>query len=86
LKQQQPYNVGIYCRLSRDDDNSSESASIATQKAMITKYVQENGWNIVDYYVDDGVSGVTFQRPEFIRMIGDIDKKRINMVITKGLV
>ena len=85
MKQQQSYQVGIYCRLSRDDETNSESASISTQKAMITKYVQENGWEVVDYYVDDGVSGVTFQRPDFIRMINDIDRKRINMVITKDL-
>jgi len=66
---QQTYKVGIYCRLSRDDETVTESVSISTQKAMLTKYVQENGWEIIDYYVDDGVSGVTFQRPDFIRMI-----------------
>jgi len=85
LKGQQAYRVGAYCRLSRDDEGKSESASISTQKAMITKYAQENGWEIVDYYVDDGASGLTFQRPDFIRMINDIDKKRVNMVITKDL-
>jgi len=85
MKQQQAYKVGVYCRLSRDDETNSESVSISTQKAMITKYAQENGWEIIDYYVDDGVSGVTFQRPDFIRMIEDIDRKRINMVITKDL-
>ena len=82
---QQSYKVGIYCRLSRDDETKSESSSISTQKAMITKYAQENGWEIVDYYVDDGASGLTFQRPDFIRMINDIDRRQINMVITKYL-
>ena len=85
LKGQQSYKVGVYCRLSRDDETKSESASISTQKAMITKYAQENEWEIIDYYIDDGASGLTFQRPEFIRMISDIDRKRINIVITKDL-
>ena len=85
MVKQQTYKVGIYCRLSRDDEAMSESSSITTQKEMLTKYVQENGWEVADYYVDDGVSGVTFQRPDFIRMIEDIDRKRIDMVITKDL-
>ena len=82
LKGQQFYKAGIYCRLSRDDETRFKSVSISTQKAMITKYVQENGWEIVDYYIDDGASGFTFQRPDFIRMVNDIDRKQINMVVT----
>jgi DNA invertase Pin-like site-specific DNA recombinase len=62
LKGQQSYKVGIYCRLSRDDETKSESASISTQKEMLTRYAQENEWEIVDYYVDDGASGLTLVR------------------------
>ena len=85
MKQQGNYNVGIYCRLSKDDYNTNESSSITSQKAMLTAYIQEQGWNIIDYYVDDGWSGTTFQRPDFIRMINDIDLQKIDMVITKDL-
>ena len=80
------YNVGIYCRLSVDDGVMlSESVSIANQKKIITKYVEEKGWNIYDIYADDGYSGTNFDRPEFQRMLLDIEKGNINTVITKDL-
>ena len=81
----QEYNVGIYCRLSIDDGANNESMSIGNQKYMLTEYVHKNGWNIEDIYVDDGWSGVNFDRPNFQRMISDIEKGRINLVIVKGL-
>ncbi len=79
------YNVAIYCRLSRDDETQGESSSISTQKNMLSSYVQERGWRIVDYYVDDGISGTTFERGGFKRMIDDIEDGKVNMVITKDL-
>lgn len=80
------YNVGIYCRLSRDDNNgSAESMSIANQKQMLAAYVDERGWTLQETYIDDGYSGTTFDRPDFQRMIGDIQNGKINMVITKDL-
>lgn len=85
MKQHNKYIVGIYSRLSRDDDNYSESESIINQKRMLTKYVEEQGWDLYDYYIDDGISGTTFNRPDFIRMIEDINNKKINLVITKDL-
>ena len=82
---QKIYNAGIYCRLSVDDPNVSESGSIKTQKAMLADYCRQNGFNVVDYYVDDGFSGTNFNRPDFQRMISDIDAGTINTVITKDL-
>ena len=83
---QKNYKVGLYLRLSRDDGNSdSESMSITNQKSMLTDYVNERGWDLEDTYIDDGFSGVDFDRPAFKRMIQDIKGKRINMVITKDL-
>ena len=80
------YNVGIYCRLSVDDGVMlSESVSIANQKKIIEKYVEEKGWHIYDFYCDDGYSGTNFERPEFQRMLLDIEKGNINTVITKDL-
>ena len=52
--------VGIYCRLSRDDERAGESISIENQKELLSRYVREQGWTVFDYYVDDGVSGTTF--------------------------
>ena len=43
---QENYNVGIYCRLSRDDERTGESVSIENQKIMLSRYVQEQGWNL----------------------------------------
>ena len=80
------YNVGIYLRLSREDkENAAVSQSIVNQKDFLTAYAVENGFNIVDYYIDDGYSGTTFDRPDFNRLIGDIEKGLINTVITKDL-
>ena len=79
------YEVGIYCRLSKDDGTDNESASIATQKSILTDYVKKQGWHIAKTYVDDGYSGTNFQRPSFQNMIKDIESGLINCVITKDL-
>lgn len=49
------YDVGNYCRLSKDDGTDNESASIATQKSILTDYVKKQGWNLVKTYVDEAV-------------------------------
>jgi len=57
------YNVGIYLRLSREDkENAAVSQSIVNQKDFLTAYAVENGFNIVDYYIDDGYSGTSLVR------------------------
>lgn len=81
---QEAYNVGIYCRISREDGNG-ESVSIQSQKLMLTDYVTAQNWRIVDYFCDDGVSGSTFDRPELNRMIEEIEAGKINLVICKDL-
>ncbi|MDD4376230.1 MAG: recombinase family protein [Clostridia bacterium] len=79
------YKVGIYLRLSREDDKQGESGSISNQRDIIHKYIKDNNLIYIDEYVDDGVSGTTFERDGFNRMIDDIENKRINMVVTKDL-
>ena len=59
--------------------------SIGNQRALLAEYVQKQGWEVVDTYIDDGFSGTNFDRPGFQRMIADIEKGRINLVITKDL-
>ena len=55
------YNVGIYCRLSRDDHNGSlESMSIANQRQVLMDYVNEKGCKLEDCYIDDGYTGTNF--------------------------
>ena len=65
--------------------NNNESASIATQKSILTDYVKKQGWHLAKTYVDDGYSGTNFQRPSFQNMIKDIENGLINCVITKDL-
>ena len=79
------YRVGMYIRLSREDGDKGESESIGNQRKIIERYVKENNLTVIDEYVDDGVSGTTFDRPEFNRLISDIENQKINMVITKDL-
>lgn len=78
-------NAGLYARLSVEDETNSESESIQTQKAILTDYCREMGFHIVDYYVDDGETGTNFERPEFQRMLQDIEDGKINTVICKDL-
>ena len=86
MKEQQEYRAGIYTRISADDGvTDRESNSITTQKQILTRYANEHGFRVVEYYADDGYSGTNFNRPEFKRMMGDIEMGKINLVLTKDL-
>lgn len=78
-------NAALYCRLSRDDNNISESDSIQNQELILKKYAEQNGFSIVDVYKDDGYTGTNFQRPDFVRMLGDLRRKKADTVIVKDL-
>ena len=78
--------AGLYTRLSVDDGYvDRESNSITSQKQMLTQFAEYHGIEIVETYVDDGWSGTNFERPDFKRMIADIESGKINTVITKDL-
>lgn len=80
------YNVGLYIRLSREDDDKVEmSESITNQKSLLLQYVRENNLRVYDIYIDDGYSGTNFDRPDFNRLLNDIELGKINMVITKDM-
>ncbi len=80
------YRVGIYLRLSRDDEGAGDSESIINQREFLSKYVKsQSNWILVDIYIDDGYTGTNFNRPDFIRMKNDIESGKINLVITKDL-
>ena len=79
------YTAGLYLRLSKDDEQAGESVSIGTQRAILLDFCQQEGYAIHDIYIDDGYSGLNFNRPGFQRMIEDIEKGKINLVITKDL-
>lgn len=78
--------VGIYTRRSFDDNEDKESNTITNQKEMINSFIsKEKNMTIVDYYVDDGYTGTTFDRPGFQEMMKDISDGRINTIIVKDL-
>lgn len=82
------YRVGIYIRLSREDEEKEsyeESESVQNQRTLLMQYLKQNKLNFVSEYVDDGVSGTSFDRPAFNQMIADIETGKINMVVTKDL-
>ncbi len=85
LPKQTEYSVGIYMRLSKDDERNGESLSIENQRNILANYVREQGWTIYDEYVDDGISGVTFDRPGVQRMLDDAKMGKINLIICKDL-
>lgn len=75
-----------YCRLSRDEDKENYS-SIEEQKRIIKEYASTRNWIIEDkdFYIDDNVSGYTFNRPEFSKMIQKVKGGKIDVVIAKDL-
>jgi DNA invertase Pin-like site-specific DNA recombinase/ribosomal protein S15P/S13E len=82
---QQTKMTAIYKRLSRDDGGDAESNSIVTQSHMLRRYAKENGLAVYDEYTDDGISGTTFERDDFKRMIRDIEDGKIGTVLCKDL-
>lgn len=78
--------ISAYARLSRDEDKENYS-SIEEQIRMIKEYAEAKGWYIADknIYIDDNVSGYTFNRPGFRRMLEDLDEDVIDVVIAKDL-
>ena len=89
LEERNYYKVAIYIRLSREDADKGfdESESIVNQRHLLTEYVEKLGWEyeLIDIYIDPGYTGTNFNRPDFIRMIKDIELGKVNMVITKDL-
>ena len=77
--------TALYCRLSKDDLLQGESNSITNQKAILKKYADDNGFNNTVFYVDDGISGTTFDREGFKAIMSDIEAGKVGIVITKDL-
>jgi len=72
--------AALYCRVS--SDSQKEKETIATQKRLLADYVQQHGWEIHDWYVDDGFTGTSIEaRPEFTRLLADAEKGRFEVVV-----
>ena len=72
------------CRLSVDDANDGDSNSIQNQKKILLNYAKENGYLNTQFFVDDGYSGTSFERPSFKKMIEGIKSGEIKRVIIDG--
>ena len=81
------FNVALYIRLSREDGDNMESESITNQRELLQMFLEKTKEKLIyiDEYVDDGISGSTFDRPSWKRLIKDIDNGKINTIITKDL-
>ncbi|MBP3802795.1 MAG: recombinase family protein [Oribacterium sp.] len=77
--------TALYCRLSIEDGRDNESMSISNQKLMLKDYADKHGLYHCEYYVDDGYTGRNSNRPDFQRMLADIENGKIGTVITKDL-
>lgn len=82
----QKFKVAGYIRLSKEDKIKDESNSVTNQKAIIESYIKKNeDLELFDFYIDDGYSGTTFDRPEYKRMFKNIVDGQVNTVIVKDL-
>ena len=83
---QQPEKItALYCRLSQDDALDGESNSITNQKALLSKYAADHGFRNTRFFVDDGFSGTSFQRPGFQEMMRYVEDYSVSAVIVKDL-
>ena len=77
--------TALYCRLSQDDKQEGDSNSIINQKKILKRYAIEHGYQPYVFFVDDGFSGTNFNRPDFQRMIAEVEAGRIKRVIVKDM-
>lgn len=77
--------TALYCRLSRNDELQGDSNSIVNQKAILSKYAKDNGFKNLQYFIDDGVSGTTFEREGFQAMIAEVESGNVSTVTVKDM-
>ena len=85
VRQTEEKITALYERLSRDDELAGESNSIVNQKKYLETYAEQNGYGNIVHYTDDGWSGGNFDRPDWKRLIGDIEAGLIGTVIVKDM-
>ena len=83
--QQNEKITALYCRLSQDDGREGESNSISNQKEILMDYARKHGFLHPEFFVDDGISGTTFERPDFQRMQRMVESGEVATVIVKDL-
>lgn len=82
------WKIAVYIRLSKEDERANESESVVNQKKILIEYLEhffDEDYDIVDFYIDDGLTGTDDTRESFMRMILDIEKGIVNCVLCKTL-
>ena len=77
--------TALYCRLSRDDELTGDSNSIVNQKAILSKYAKVNGFKNPLFFVDDGYSGTSFERPSWLELIEKVENGEVSTLIVKDM-
>ncbi len=75
------YRTTIYCRLSKDDELQTESASIANQRKMLLDYWESQEWEVIYIFQDDGYTRLNMERPDLQRLLEAVENHRVNLVI-----
>ena len=83
--QQSSKITALYCRLSQDDALDGESNSITNQKALLAKYAADHNLKNTVFFVDDGYSGTTWNRPGFEEMMREVEDYNVSTLIVKDL-
>ena len=73
--------TALYCRLSQEDELAGESNSIHNQKQILQEYADRNGFQNPRFFVDDGYSGVTFDRPAYLEMMAEVEAGQVSTII-----
>lgn len=77
--------TALYCRLSKEDLQLGESESIQNQKIILEHYAREHCFTNIRFFVDDGITGVTFNRAGFNEMLAEVEAGNVGTVIIKDL-
>jgi len=77
--------TALYSRLSRDDEAAGDSCSIVNQKSMLEAYAAKNSFTNTVHFTDDGFSGGNFDRPDWKRLIAEIEAGNVDAIITKDM-
>lgn len=85
MEKEKKLNVGIYYRLNGRSCATFNGVIVEKQKQVLEEYAQQQGWNVVGCYIDEGFSGLTFHRPELARLSQDIEDGKIDVVLTSDM-
>ena len=85
VKQAEEKITALYERLSRDDDLTGDSSSIVNQKRYLESYAEQHGYTNIVHYTDDGWSGGNFERPDWKRLVADIEAGKVATVLVKDM-